>query len=756
MYDNQPSRDYPLQQNPQNTNPVEEDDVIDIRALLMVLWRRKWVIVNTTVFLTVLALIIVVQLTPRYTAESLLAIESRKNSVVDLEAVMSGLGTDVAAIKTEIDVLQSRRLVGKLVDKLNLTRDVEFNDELNTKKGLLSILNPFSYLPEPWQNAILGRKEDTRTEAEIADATRAKVVDSVLSKLSISNPARSYSIQVAIESTSPKKAALLSNTLAELYLTDQLEVKFEATQRANEWLNKRVFQLREKVRETEQAAQKFREENQLIQTRTAGMVNEQQLAQLNSQLVDAQTDLARAEARQKQVQQNTDTGQLVESGLLEVLQSPLIQRLKEQESEVQRNRAELGTRYGPKHPKMINVEAEFADIQNKLVVEISKIIASIQAEADVAAIRVRTLQQNMAALKRESFSVSRSQVQMRELDREAEANRLLLETFLNRFKETSSQDGMQQADARIISNADVPTQASFPKKTLIMMLVLFAGGGIGVGFAFLLEALDNGYRNFDQLRHDLNLRGLGMIPLVGRSVLKDDGPEGYLKSKPTSSFSEAHRNIHASLMFSSTSGAIPKMLAVTSSVPGEGKSTATICLAHTLGRSGLKVLVVEADMRRPVMRKRMRIDRSYVCINDVLAGTAAQSEAKIYKDPDSGIHALWADREDDPQRLFNAPEFEAFVKEARGQYDLVLIDTPPVLAVSDVMVISRFTDAVMFAVQWEKTTKGTVKNAVRQLGQTGGHVAGAVLTQVDVKRHQYYGYGDQGYYYGSKSGYYTN
>ncbi|MBV1901101.1 MAG: polysaccharide biosynthesis tyrosine autokinase, partial [Kordiimonadaceae bacterium] len=477
---------------------------------------------------------------------------------------------------------------------------------------------------------------------------------------------------------------------------------------------------------------------------------------LNGLLVDARTDLARAQARQEQVAQMAADGDLAESGLLEVLRSPLIQRLKEQESEVQRKRAELATRYGPKHPKMINVHAEAADIKGKISIETDKIAASIKGEADVAVIRIRTLEQNMASLRQESFSVSRAQVQMRELDREAEANRLLLQTFMNRFKETSSQDGMQQADARIISEADVPTVPSYPKKKLILVLVAFAGVGLGVGLAFLLEALDNGYRNFDQLRQDLGLRGLGMIPMVGKAVLKDSGPEKYLLSKPTSSFSEAHRNVHASLMFAGSTGVVPRVLAITSSVPSEGKSTATICLAHTLGRSGLKVLVVEADMRRPVMRKRLGIDPTYASFNDVLDGTALETGAKIYTDETSGIHALWASKEDDPQRLFNSSEFAKFIEEARTQYDLVLVDTPPVLAVSDVMVISKQVDAITFAIQWEKTAKGIVKSAVKQLMETNCQVAGAILTQVDIKRHQGYGYGDQGYYYGTKSGYYTN
>jgi capsular exopolysaccharide synthesis family protein len=756
MYDNHTTdRDH------STTRPAsrqaEETASFDIRALLLILWRRKWVMLNTTLFVAALATIVVFQLTPRYTANAMLAIETRTNSVVDLEAVMSGMGTDQAAIKTEIDVLQSRRLVGKLVDQLKLVEDPEFNADLNEKKGLLATLNPLRYLPEGWKSAILGREQSAQSAEDIMAATRARVIDQVLTQLVVSNPPRSYTLNISFQSTGPKKAALVANTLANLYLTDQLEVKFEATERANEWLNDRVFELREKVRQSEQAAQAFREENQLIQTQSAGLVNEQQLAQLNTQLVTARTDLARVEAREHQIEQNVNSGTVEESGLLEVLQSPLIQRLREQESEIRRRRAELATRYGPKHPRMMNVEAELADLKNKIGLEVDKIVAGIKGEAEVAAIRVRTLEQNLETLKQESFRNSRAQVQMRELDREAEANRLLLQTFLTRFKETSSQDGIQQADARIISKAEVPVYASFPKKRLIVLAAVFVGLGLGVGIAFLLEALDNGYRSPDLLRQELGLRPLGMIPLVGKAVLQSGGPEKYIVSKPSSSFAEAHRSIHASLMFSGPGGNTPKVLAVTSSIPGEGKSTATLCLAHILGRTGLKVLVVEADMRRPVLRKRLGLEKgSFVSLNDVLSGETIPNGLSIYTDEISRIHVLWTEKEENPQKRFAAPEFQAFLSEARKQYDLVLIDTPPVMAVSDAMIIAKYAESIMFVVQWEATAKGIVRTAVKQLQQTGVPIAGAVLTQVDVKRHRGYGYGDQGYYYGSKSNYYTN
>ncbi|WP_020400357.1 GumC family protein [Kordiimonas gwangyangensis] len=734
-----------------------DSDVIDVRAFLLVLWRRKWIIFNVALITIVMSAIVVFQLTPRYTAKAMLAIETRQNRVVDLEAVMSGLGTDQAAIKTEIDVLQSRRLVGKLVDDVNLVNDPEFNAELREGRGFLQAINPFTYLPDEWSAAIFGRRKAEQSPEEAAQATRARVVDQLLSQMTVANPPRSYTLEVAVESADPKKAAKIANGLANLYLTDQLEVKFEATERANEWLNERVFELREKVRLAEQEAQQFREENQLIQTQSAGLVNDQQLAQLNTQLVTARTDLARIEARERQIEQNIVDGTVEESGLLEVVQSPLIQRLKEQESEVRRRRAELATRYGPKHPRMMNVEAELADVRTKISLEIDKIVAGIRGEAEVAAIRVTTLEQNLEALKQESFKNSRAQVRMRELDREAEANRLLLQTFLTRFKETSSSDGMQQADARIISKADVPVYASFPKKRIIMVVAAVIGLGAGVALAFLMESLDNGYRSPEHLKQDLNLRPLGMIPLVGKAVLQSGGPEKYIISKPSSSFAEAHRSIHASLMFSGAGGATPKVLAVTSSIPGEGKSTATLCLAHILGRTGLKILVVEADMRRPVLRKRLGLEKgSFVSLNDVLSREPIPAGLSIYADDVSGIHVLWTDKEENPQKRFAAPEFQSFLSEARKQYDLVLIDTPPIMAVSDAMIIAKYAESIMFVVQWASTAKGIVKTAVKQLQQTGVPLAGAVLTQVDVKRHRGYGYGDQGYYYGGKSNYYTN
>lgn len=753
MYD-QAYKDRNEGSSPVVSQQQEEADIIDLRALALVLLRRKWIIINTVLFCSVIAVLILFQLTPRFTASSMLAMETRQNQVVDVQAVMSGLGTDVAAIKTEIDVLQSRRLVGKAVDQLALTRDPEFNSALNTRKSLLSYLNPVNWIPDGLKRSIFGEEPDLAPDVKAA-RERALVIDAVVSRLTISNPPRSYTITVGFESASPDKAARIANGIADLYLTDQLEAKFEATQRANEWLNERIFDLRENVRASEVSAQQFREENRLIQTATAGLVSDQQLAQVNERLIDARTDLARTEARFGQISDISQSDVTDYAGLSEVLDSPLIQRLREQQSEVLRNRAELATRYGPKHPRMINVEAELSDIDNNIKIEIRKVVNGIQNEVDVARARVVALEQNLEQLTVENVALNRAQVQLRELEREAEANRVLLETFLARFKETTNQQDIQQADARIISRADVPIYPSFPNKRLILVLVVFASAGLGVGLAFLLEMLDNGYRTLEQIKQELGLRGVGIIPMLMSNKLQGTSVEDYLLEKPSSSFAEAHRNVHASLLYSGPRQNTPQVVMATSSVPSEGKSTFSLCYARLMAKSGMKVLLIEADLRRPVVRARLKLDESQADLVSVLDGNEMGGQ-QLYKDEQSSLHILSGKGHPDPQKLFSSEKFAGLMAWTRENYDLVVLDTPPVLAVSDAVVLSHHVDAVLYVVQWETTPKKSVETGVNQLREAGAPLAGVVVTQVNIKRHQTYGYGDQGYYYGTKSGYYAN
>lgn len=738
------------------TNP----DLIDIRELLRTLWRRRGVILGTVLFLTILALLITFQLTPKYTASALLTLQTRQEAVVDIQAVMSGLSTDASVIATELDIIASRRLVGKLVDTLDLTKDPEFNPNLREKNPFAEALDPRTYLSSDWLMALglATGDEEMLSDEERAAREHATVVDSVKGALSVSNPRLSYTIQLAFESEDPKKAARLANTLAELYLTDQLEAKFEATQRATGWLSERIGDLRSRVREAETAVQEFREQNEIIQSGGEGTVSEQQLTQLNVQLINAQTDLAEAEARYSQAEAEVARGKSA-AALGDVLDSPLIQRLGEQEAEVRRKQAEIAQRYGPRHPDTIDINSELRDLRSKIAEEVDKVMRSVEGDVLIARTRVTTLEQKLGNLKDESTALNKARVKLRELEREAESSRILLETFLSRFKETSQQEDLQQADARIISEAKVPVAPSFPKKKLILAVALVLSAMVGLGLAFLLEALDNGYRALEHLERTNRLKGLGMVPKLTAAKLKGLQPYQYPIKRPTSAYSEALRSVYTSLVFGHPGDDKPRRILVTSALPGEGKTTFALSLARVLARAGnLKVLYLEGDLRRANVAKAMLDpDSTKPSLTKYLVGGVKLWDECLEHDEESGLDLMLAKgKTDNPQTLLQSERMQALLSEASARYDLILIDTPPLLAVSDAIIMSHFVDVSVFIVKWESTAREAVRNALDLLRKAGAPLGGGVLTQVDVKKHAYYGYGDYASYYGRYGDYYAS
>ncbi|MEA3641100.1 MAG: polysaccharide biosynthesis tyrosine autokinase [Lamprobacter sp.] len=740
-------------------HPGNDADLIDIRELFSVLWRRRAVILGTAAFLCLLALMVLLQLTPRYTAATLLTLQTRSEAVVDIQAVMSGLSADASVIQTELDIIASRNLIGQLVDRLKLIEDPEFNPALRSESSVLQFLDPRTYLSEDWLMALgLKRSAEPMSEEERQAREKANVVDNVKSALSASNPKLSYTIKIAFESESPKKAALLANTLAEIYLNDQLEAKFEATERATDWLSNRITDLRQRVLIAERAVQAYREEHFIIESIGEGTISEQQLAELNMDLVNARTQLAEAEARYRQVRAR---GEASAAALGEVLQSPLIQRLGEQEAEVRRKAAEISERYGPRHPEVINVRSELRDIRSKLDEEIGKITQNVENEVLIARARVEALSNNLDQLKTESTELQQSRIELRELEREAQSSRVLLETFLSRFKETSNQEDLQKADARVISEAEVPTNPSFPNKRLMLAVALVLSMMVGLGLAFLLEALDNGYRTPEQLENMLQIKGLGMIPKLSAIKLKGQTPSQYVLKKPTSAYGEALRSVYTALAFTRAGAPKPKRLLITSSLPGEGKTTFCVSLSRLLARAGnTRVLLIEADLRRGKISSTVfgnTAASDTAAFADYLTGEVSDWRQCIQTDPDSGLAVIpTSGKIEHPQTLLQSDAMQRLLSEAAVAYDVVIVDSPPLLAVSDALVLSHYVDSTLFVVKWESTAREAVKNALSMLRKAHAPEGGAVLTQVNLKKHAYYGYGDYASYYGRYGNYYAS
>ncbi|NBV54848.1 MAG: polysaccharide biosynthesis tyrosine autokinase, partial [Proteobacteria bacterium] len=433
----------------------------------------------------------------------------------------------------------------------------------------------------------------------------------------------------------------------------------------------------------------------------------------------------------------------------EVLNSPLIMNLRQQEAEIRRNMSDLASRYGERHPRMLNVRNELRDLQRKIYEEITKIQGSLENEVAVAEARVKTLAEQLEALQAKTSLSTDANVQLSELERQLQAEKTLYENFLGRSKEIAQMD-MTQTDARVISQAEVPMQASSPKKGMTLLLALLAGGALGIALMLLLEMLDGSYRTAQQLEMASGVPVLGMLG----ELPHDMDVAHYVVDKPTGAFTEGVRAARTALNFANPDKK-PQVLLITSTVPQEGKSLFSISIAQLAAAGGAKVLLVDADLRRPSVSKQLGLTPK-AGLAEVLADTA-KLKSVILTLPKSGLEVMPAlPNTQFAQELLSSKKMKDLMAAWRKDYDLIVIDSPPVMAVADTITLSTMADALLFMVRWGTTPRQLVLNAVKQLKNCNTPLAGCMLTRVDLEKQQAYGYGDYGYYYGKYKEYYND
>ena len=733
-----------------------------LREFIERLWRHKWLLVTTVGLVTLAAAIYVAQATPRYAAKAKILIGVPRTNIADVENVLRGLQINRAQLESEMQVLTSRSLVTKVVDKLDLVNEPEFNPRLRPpSRSLLRQwfpgigLDPLGWIPERWRMALSGGAGSAEppppTPEEVEQQVRRAAVARVRSSLSVRIEGRSRVIEVTARSPDPKLAAGLANTLADLYLLEQLEAKFEATRRAAAWLNDRVQDLRRQVEASERAVEEYRREHGLIEGKDT-TVTEQQVSEINTQLILARTKTAEAGARLRQIRSLLTSERGVESAA-EVLASPLIQSLRERETDVTRRAAEMATEYGPRHPKMINVKAELDDIRERLEAEVEKIVHGLDNELEVARIREQTLDRNLENLKAAAAKLNTFQGRLRVLEREAAANRTLFDTFLSRWKETGGQEEIQHADARIISHAEVPARPVSPRKVRIVGVALGFSVFLGMFLVYLIEELDSGFRSSEQIESMTGYGVLSLVPLLTRLRLKRNQPVMYAMDKPTSSFAEALRTLYTGILLSNVD-TTPKSLLITSSLPEEGKTVISAAMARLLARSGRKVLLIDADLRRGQIAKVLDLPNEYGLV-EILGRRQHSLDEVVQHDGVSGLHVLTTGGTvvPNPPDLLDSDRMRALLSEAGEAYDLIVIDSPPVRLVSDTRILSHLVDKTVFVIRWAKTRREVATLGIKQIVEAGASVAGVVLSIVDVPKNARYGYADSGYYYGSSRKY---
>lgn len=718
-----------------------DNEEASLSEIFHTLLLRKRLLISVTLLITLVAAMIIFQLVPRYTATTQLLIGINSSKVVDIEQVVTGSLTGDSAVIGEMEVIKSRELIRRVIEKLHLDKNETFNPSLK-EPGFLAQFSLKNVLPEDWQQALGLVKVETRSEEDMQQALQTSLIDRLLDKLKVSQVKRSQIINLTYESEDPKLAARIANEVADQYIVGQMQAKFDATKKATDWLNEQLSELKNTVQYSEQAVEIFRNEHGLLEVSKETGLSQQQLSQINSQLIIARAERAEAQAKYDQIASILKSGRNIDS-LSAVLNSPLIQSLRQQEAEVQRTYSEMLVEYGKKHPRMIQMRAKLKDVDDKIKSEVKKIAAGLSNDLTIARSRESSLAYSLKKVSDKTGGNRQAEVQLRALEREAEANRMLFETFLTRFKETTSTQSIEQADARVISFAEPPLEASFPKKKLLLIVSGLGALFVAIVLAFVLEMLNPGIRSPEQIQELLKMATLGIVPKV--MGLKTT-PHQYLLDKPQSSLAEAINTLRVSLSVLNPDSQV-KTILVTSAVPSEGKSTLSLLIARQSAKVGQRVVIVDTDFRRPTVEKQLNIEDK-PGLTDLLAQHELQLDDVLIEDSQTGMMILTHGQVGlvNPADLFASQRMKTILDELKMRFDLVVLDSPPVMAVPDARVLAALVDKVIFVLAWDDTPRKVALSALYQLQREGhGNIAGVVLQKVNLQ--QYGRYGDSGYYY---------
>lgn len=728
--------------------PVNDTGALsfDLNIAIATFRRRFRLFAAVAVVVFAAVVLFTLQQTPKYTATAQVMLDVRKEQVTDMSAVLSGLPADSSVVDTEVEVLKSRSLAARVVKELKLEQDPYFNPYLPDAKGATAWLSSLKKAAGPM----------TTTDPVELQRQRERIVDNVLEGLKVRRAGLTYLISIDYTHVDPKRAAELANAFANLYLTEQLEAKFDATQKANEWLDTRVAELRDQVAQADAAVQQYKIANNLLSAEGATLT-EQEISGLNQQLAASRASQAETDARLSIARQQLARGSTGED-VGESLNSPVVQQLRQQRAMKSAQVADLAGRYGDRHPDLLKARRELTDIDGQIQAEIRRIISNLEAQAQVARQRTGSVAASVSASKGTLAGNNRASIGLAELERKAQSVKTLYETLLARFKQTTTQDGIEQADARVVSPAKIPTGPSYPKPSLNLALGLVLALGAGAAAIVLAEILMAGLFTEDEVERRLGLPYLGAVPSLGTTVddaktLKGLTPPDYLLAKPLSSFAESLRKLRASILFSKV-GEPVKVIAVTSSLPGEGKTTTTFSLARTLATSGAKVIVVDCDLRQSAISQFLK-EPAPVGLLEVLNGVSTLDQALI--NDESGCQILpLAKSSYTPRDVLGSSAMHRLLQELRNRYEIVLLDTAPLLAIADTRILAPHADAVVMLVRWKKTPVKAVQSALALLQGTRAFIAGVALTQMDLKAQSRYGYGDSYYYYANYRKYYAD
>lgn len=711
-----------------------DEDRIELRALGTALWRRKWLILATTLAGALLAYALVSQITPRYTARASVMLDPRTVQILSSDEVVSDLTLNNPLLDTETAVLRSNLLLEKVIAGFDPQR-LEAFDPANRPATLKTRLKRNIAGFADRVKASLGRAPAPADEAQAPAAglltpeerRLRRLVTALRQSMTVWREGQSYLISVSVETEDPDLSKRFANGIVQEYIASQIRQRSATVRGATDYLAGEVETMRAAVEKAESAVEDFRI-NQLAESGVSSDTMDQQMLELSTQLSLAQADQASAEARYKQIQSVID-GEGLESAA-ELLSSPFVLSLREEMASLERQDADLATRYGPEHPDRQRLRASIDRISSDLAGEVRKIVAGLRNDAEVARIRAQSLQDSLTRMESRSADMSRASLELRQLEREADAARSSYEAMLTRLNEARSVEKLQRADARVVEKAVIPGAPSAPRVMLFSALGGAAGLSAGLVLTFLLAVAGAGFRRAGDLEHATGLSALAMLPVGNwrntRGLLRS------LRAMPYQHFADRLRQLRTALG-ARTAGQPVKSVLITSSIPGEGKTTTAVALAYMEGLARHSCVLLDFDLRR----SRLAHDLGYAPRGGDLAAYLkgeCSLEAALHHAPQRGFDLLTT-RRPEPQLIDEATpaRIEALLAELTARYDMVVIDTPPLLLVADTLQLARLADASILLVKQGTTRRSAVIESARRLGEMGAPFLGVAMTMVDPR-----------------------
>lgn len=707
---------------------------IDLRAHLKILRKRLWLIVGVAAAVVALGIVYLL-LAPRiYRAQASIIIETSSPRILgeQTEAVDFGPSdywSNKEYFETQYKVLSSREVLRRVVEKRGLARDLDF-------LGVAGIEN-----------------EEKRAEAlEKADPVK------ILSERMRVEPVKNSQIaNIVVEDRDPERAAILANSIVEAYVESTLDTRLQGTRAASDWLSEQLRDLKTKLEASEVALYEFRRENDILATSLEDRQNivSQRLVALNESLtrVMAQrVELEAAIAEADRVEKASARDPFWALQLGRVASHPTVTRLREELIKQEAEVAALTERYLDQHPVLLAAKEKLGRLRSNLADELTNVVGSLRSQYREVAATEKELSNLIEGLKREAFELNKREIDQRKLERETDNNRRLYDLVLARLKDADLAVMMRTDNVRLLDRAEVPDVPVKPRPALVAALSLLLGLLGGIGSAYLAEMLDNTIKEEDEIEAELQVPFLGLVPSVSLPHVKpgdrssDSERDLFAARNSRSSQAEAFRSIRTNLLFMSTDKRLRRLL-VTSSAPQEGKSMACIGIGTAMASAGNRVLIVDTDMRRPRLHRSMGVANE-TGISTVLLGETPLEDA-IKSTEVAGLYLLpCGPLPPNPAELLHTEKFRKLLDELNERFDLVLLDSPPVVAAADAAVLSTLVDGVVFVTRFKKTTRDLARRMLRTLRDVNAPLLGAVINDVDLesRAYGYYSYKRYGYY----------